>query len=236
MLVESYPKLAHHNASRRMVATEYNLDYSTYAQHMSSYPLSFGYGNYSHLSQPVTVPSFNAACGDGAQQSLYMPAAYTDPRCVMQVEQARIVAAQSSNSPTVKAEDTSPDEASCDVRNISPLELHSLSPSSGATFGTDVDTLVRAIQHKSTGHSSPHSDDVLSDALHESHSRPSVYGPEHHVRARNSRFEHTGFRARKKYQCNVPSCGKIFFQKTHLDIHVRAHTGYKPFVCMTISG
>ena len=231
MIADGYPKLAHPNALRRTVATEYNLDYSTYAPHVSSYPLSFNYGNYGHSSHPATVPGFNAACGDGAQQSLYIPAAYTDPRWVMQVEQARTVTAQSRNSPAVKAEDASPGDGSCDVHNISPLELHSLSPSSGVAFGTDVDTLVRTIQHKSTSNSAPHS----STALDQSYSRPSVYGSEQHVRARGSRLEHTGFRARKKYQCQVPSCGKIFFQKTHLDIHVRAHTGYKPFVCIALS-
>lgn len=36
--------------------------------------------------------------------------------------------------------------------------------------------------------------------------------------------------SRKKYQCHVPWCAKRFFQKTHLEIHSRAHTGYKPFV------
>ncbi|KAL8817728.1 MAG: hypothetical protein Q9191_008090 [Dirinaria sp. TL-2023a] len=225
MIVEGYPKLAHPNALRRMVATEYNLDYSAYSQHLSSYPLTFSYGNYGHSSHAATIPGFNAACGDGAQQSLYMPAAYTDPRCVVQAEQARTSTIQSRNSPTVKAEDAGRDGTSYEVHNISPLELHSLSPSSAAAFGTDVDTLVRTIQHKSTSNSPPQS----SAALDQSYSRPSVYGPEQHVRARSNRSEHTGFRARKKYQCQIPSCGKIFFQKTHLDIHVRAHTGYKPF-------
>jgi hypothetical protein len=36
---------------------------------------------------------------------------------------------------------------------------------------------------------------------------------------------------RKRYQCNMPGCNKSFYQKTHLEIHVRAHTGAKPFVC-----
>jgi hypothetical protein len=35
---------------------------------------------------------------------------------------------------------------------------------------------------------------------------------------------------KKRYECLVPGCGKSFFQKTHLDIHSRAHTGDKPFV------
>ena len=29
----------------------------------------------------------------------------------------------------------------------------------------------------------------------------------------------------------MPDCRKSFYQKTHLDIHTRAHTGVKPFVC-----
>ena len=28
----------------------------------------------------------------------------------------------------------------------------------------------------------------------------------------------------------MPGCNKSFYQKTHLEIHVRAHTGAKPFV------
>ena len=28
----------------------------------------------------------------------------------------------------------------------------------------------------------------------------------------------------------MPDCSKSFYQKTHLEIHIRAHTGAKPFV------
>ncbi|CAI7583258.1 unnamed protein product [Penicillium pancosmium] len=35
----------------------------------------------------------------------------------------------------------------------------------------------------------------------------------------------------RKYTCTLPDCGKSFAQKTHLDIHTRAHTGDKPFIC-----
>ncbi|KAF2208684.1 hypothetical protein CERZMDRAFT_23796, partial [Cercospora zeae-maydis SCOH1-5] len=36
---------------------------------------------------------------------------------------------------------------------------------------------------------------------------------------------------KKKYSCDVAGCGKAFYQKTHLEIHTRAHTGIKPFLC-----
>ena len=36
---------------------------------------------------------------------------------------------------------------------------------------------------------------------------------------------------RKQYLCDVPGCDKAFYQKTHLEIHTRAHTGVKPFLC-----
>ncbi|KAK9488848.1 hypothetical protein V1527DRAFT_486705 [Lipomyces starkeyi] len=34
-----------------------------------------------------------------------------------------------------------------------------------------------------------------------------------------------------KYSCMEPGCGKVFNQKTHLDIHGRSHTGSRPYVC-----
>jgi len=36
---------------------------------------------------------------------------------------------------------------------------------------------------------------------------------------------------RKRYLCSMPDCTKSFYQKTHLEIHIRAHTGAKPFEC-----
>ncbi|KAI9810966.1 MAG: hypothetical protein M1827_005697 [Pycnora praestabilis] len=38
-----------------------------------------------------------------------------------------------------------------------------------------------------------------------------------------------GHLSKKRYECNISGCSKSFFQKTHLEIHTRAHTGVKPF-------
>ena len=35
----------------------------------------------------------------------------------------------------------------------------------------------------------------------------------------------------KQYQCDSAACAKVFTQKTHLEIHKRAHSGFKPYVC-----
>jgi hypothetical protein len=35
---------------------------------------------------------------------------------------------------------------------------------------------------------------------------------------------------KKRYLCTIEGCAKSFYQKTHLDIHERAHTGAKPYV------
>ncbi|KAJ2549215.1 DNA-binding transcription factor [Coemansia sp. RSA 1933] len=36
---------------------------------------------------------------------------------------------------------------------------------------------------------------------------------------------------RRQFVCTVPGCGKVFFQRAHLNIHIRSHTGYKPYAC-----
>lgn len=105
-------------------------------------------------------------------------------------------------------------------------------PSQGQTYGpqpqgsgkTDVDTLMKAIQRKDTDQQSA----VPSLSLLASNSSAS----DNVVSTTDSRQSSSsqGSRVRKKYQCHVPSCAKRFFQKTHLEIHMRAHTGYKPFV------
>ncbi|KAK4548507.1 hypothetical protein LTR36_009417 [Oleoguttula mirabilis] len=76
-----------------------------------------------------------------------------------------------------------------------------------AVFATDIDTLMRAIQAKTKP----------AQQRQKERSRP-VQPP-------------SASKVKKRYQCDVPGCDKAFYQKTHLEIHTRAHTGVKPFVC-----
>lgn len=38
----------------------------------------------------------------------------------------------------------------------------------------------------------------------------------------------------KKYRCDVADCNQKFAQKTHLYIHIRSHTGEKPYVSLSV--
>jgi uncharacterized Zn-finger protein len=78
-----------------------------------------------------------------------------------------------------------------------------------ASFTTDVDQLMKIVQ-KSSG-----------DSSNEIIKKP----PPGTVQGANAN------KARKRYHCSIPGCHKSFFQKTHLEIHTRAHTGVKPFMC-----
>lgn len=94
----------------------------------------------------------------------------------------------------------------------SSSSIDSLDETKPSVFSTDIDTLMRAIQSKQ------HPESEQKHAPNCSPSSPiSVSAPKP--------------KSRKRYQCAVPGCDKAFHQKTHLDIHTRAHTGAKPFIC-----
>lgn len=121
----------------------------------------------------------------------------------------------SDSEPYIKSEDQSP---------VNPSQLYyhpntyasspeamstaeSSDESKPAVFATDIDTLMRAIQAKCNP-------------------------AEQRQRVKTKPAEApSSSKAKKRYQCGVPGCGKAFYQKTHLEIHTRAHTGVKPFVC-----
>ncbi|RMY75092.1 hypothetical protein D0862_13996 [Hortaea werneckii] len=92
-------------------------------------------------------------------------------------------------------------EATTTVSNVSD-------ESNPAVFSTDIDTLMRAIQSKSCN--------KVERSKSSQSAQPSTI--------RNTK-------AKKRHHCNLPGCDKTFSQKTHLNIHLRAHTGSKPFPC-----
>ncbi len=90
---------------------------------------------------------------------------------------------------------------------------------------SSVDSLVQTIQLKSKRRLPSLSSCSSSDSMmSRSSSEAKTPEPEQH------QYNHHCRRARKIHRCNVASCTKTFHQKTHLEIHIRAHSGYKPFV------
>lgn len=94
----------------------------------------------------------------------------------------------------------------------SSSSIDSSDESKPAVFSTDIDTLMRAIQSKQ---------DPKREQKHDPACSPSS----------SSSASPRKPRSKKRYQCTIPGCDKAFHQKTHLDIHTRAHTGVKPFLC-----
>ncbi|KAK5787506.1 hypothetical protein VI817_010003 [Penicillium citrinum] len=97
-----------------------------------------------------------------------------------------------------------------------------------AEFSTEVDVLMKAIQAKPSTSSSPVQQSLpplqqLAPPGYPSYSM----SPPQCLLSNEGQLSRSG--KKRKYTCTLPNCGKSFAQKTHLDIHTRAHTGDKPF-------
>lgn len=130
------------------------------------------------------------------------------------VREARNSIASIHRSPSVKSEPSPIDQTNNQMFPVTTtVEVDLTQPTTaeaaeaaGISFNTDIDSLMRAIQSKSGNTPAPQQAQGIV--------------PEPKVA-----------KARKRYQCSMPDCNKAFYQKTHLEIHTRAHTGIKPFVC-----
>jgi hypothetical protein len=155
-----------------------------------------------------------------------------------------------SQSPPIKSESqwnlptNSPSFASSTAKVIT-----STVPVNGTTevtFGTEVDTLMKAIQAKSkstpsqTSPASEPSRPVVGVSRTPSYAHttsqggvgtagePSKFKLTHDEQQHDHSSTTKG--GKKRYSCTIENCTKSFYQKTHLDIHERAHTGVKPYV------
>lgn len=101
-------------------------------------------------------------------------------------------------------------------------------------FGTEVDTLMKAIQAKSQA--TPTTQNPPEQPASHRNPLPSLYGHsvEVTISAHDSREDfHDDFKnVKRRHKCQ--NCNKCFYQKTHLDIHERSHTGFKPYVSTTL--
>ncbi|KAL9640497.1 MAG: hypothetical protein Q9164_000247 [Protoblastenia rupestris] len=114
------------------------------------------------------------------------------------------------SSPEIKAEETS----STSTDHSILLETQSGIDAREEEMRNEIDALMKTIQARPLG--SWDSRQLLPESFTSQQSR-------------GSSNEHKG----KHYRCDRSSCGKVFTQKTHLEIHKRAHSGFKPYLCQS---
>jgi uncharacterized Zn-finger protein len=120
---------------------------------------------------------------------------------------------------------------------VQPVESKNITPNAAenaaqeVVFFTEVDTLMKAIQSKDSTKKSTdlgenhYPSPASSEAKMEDETRQS--SPDDMSISEGQERKET----QKRYICNIKDCRKRFAQKTHLDIHRRAHTGEKPYAC-----
>lgn len=124
------------------------------------------------------------------------------------------------DSPLIKIEATVREayDFDFDVHEVEDLELPG--SAAGEGIGTGVDTLMKAIQKRPSHQIQSSTELLLSSRSPSSDPHSSATSVSNRSLAKPKR----------RYPCKIQSCAKIFTQKTHLEIHMRAHTGYKPYV------
>ena len=148
-----------------------------------------------------------------------------------EVREARNAMVNVSDCSRIKSE-RGPESLHASAVTIAPQDVFMRAMSSDTDFGTGVDTLMRAIQTKSQEQCSTPQAPPLCLGYGQFVTDPVCSQLSSRSGRRRSS---TGWvtKLRRCYQCDVSTCGKAFSQKTHLEIHRRAHTGYKPFVSFT---
>jgi hypothetical protein len=218
-----------HSGSRDFIPPQFDLGLSLFSNTSFSYALPFQPTNFPYHSQPAAPLSF-----DIFNSHLLHPPSSLAPSVIATHEpsygkHAHVDSPLTTNSQYIKAESNSPRLSVTALPSNHEARRGPQDPPAG----TDVDSLMRAIQIKTGsrhlqerpfGVHLPvplHSEGLsLEEAADQKNWHASGWGSQ---------------KNRKRYQCHVAPCSKFFFQKTHLEIHMRAHTGYKPFVSQSRS-
>ncbi|KAF2715167.1 zinc finger protein-like protein OZF [Pleomassaria siparia CBS 279.74] len=172
------------------------------------------------VNYPQAIP--HSVSYPGAANVQQLPTAREIP-AGFSMERSPPVKAESSSSPIQSGQMYNEITYSGDFKpaNFDPED------GSGTKFATDVDTLMKAIQSKQKPdppqqHPQP---PEVRDHTQQTSLPPTVSSPVHEDAAKPTQ------KSKRRYQCSMPDCQKSFSQKTHLEIHTRAHTGAKPFLC-----
>ena len=225
----------HSIESRRAPASAYGVNMSLLSNPALGYPMSYGPSNIGYSAGPSPATPSSAFGNVMPPQPIYLPQSYAMNQNVSHVRQASNTPVDLQQHRSLPKPEGKPLDQPQEAYMYYGAPMQPPQPPSVAgevSFRTDVDTLMRAIQVKSDKRrrGAPVSAGQVpvernvnnahgSDLVRDGYSEPTQGFP----------------RSRKRYQCNLPSCGKVFYQKTHLEIHERAHTGSKPFVSCCFS-
>lgn len=265
-LVQPYdPRAASSAAMNRAIMAPHYVPMNSYSGDISAAPNHqqhqptpaqqnpFSFGTYTTGVSNGLVPAFaNNFVQQRPLPPLTQPESDVD-RPVYQLDQRRgYLEEHQRASPVVKAEPqwNTPSTSSSIYlpANSKVVSTIPVSPGAEVHFGTEVDTLMKAIQAKSQTEPQSNPSPLIESrsVVGVFVSSPNLQTTTHHsshgsMEIKDTKLtyedvqddqsnQHSQKGGKKRYQCKIVGCSKSFYQKTHLDIHERAHTGDKPYV------
>jgi len=212
--------------SRDFMTPQFDLGLSLFSNTGFNYALPFQPPGFTYNPQPSAPLSFDIFNTHLSQPPTSLAPSLIIGHDISYGKQTQMDVGGAANSQYIKTESNSPKQSMTAL----PSNDTARRGVQDTPVGTDVDSLMRAIQIKTS--SRPQQERSLTTPIPIRQSLEDGVSLDVPTEQKNwSVSSWSSQKNRKRYQCHVATCSKFFFQKTHLEIHMRAHTGYKPFLC-----
>ncbi|KAK3995077.1 hypothetical protein QBC44DRAFT_32904 [Cladorrhinum sp. PSN332] len=192
-------------------------------------PVSYATGYHSYSPSPVLASPFKVNHLEQHTRPLSVePGSSRGPR----TPRVAPVSSQGNQSPPVKAEQQNSSPTSTTAVVPEPVKIIvSNVPVAGVEayeFHTPLDNLMKAVQANGTENQTEikHHGGETEQLKVMLEQLPSTPPQDEESKARKVQTVIS-----KPFQCDIAGCHKRFAQKTHLEIHERAHTGESPYIC-----